>query len=291
MKKVKHAWIFDVDGVITNPEEKVVTRPRILEEIIKRLQSGEPVALVTGRSLEWLVRSVLSPLEKRIDDKTLMDRLYVSGEFGGAYIKFPGGQKQSFVDEEIVIPVNIIESAKQIASEFSHSMFFDTTKRTMVSIEMNDNASVREFRQYQRRLIPKLRDVLGGKGLLAVFDIHADRIATNIKHKRANKYFAAKQVANWLKEKSLKPKEFVIFGDAESDLEMGMEIYDQGLKVRFVFVGGQEELKGKEFPFPVIFTKGHCEEGTLEYLTSESEPTPKRTLKQSGEQTITGDFS
>lgn len=31
MKSPKSAWLFDVDGVITHPEEKRITEPQILD--------------------------------------------------------------------------------------------------------------------------------------------------------------------------------------------------------------------------------------------------------------------
>ena len=44
-----NAWIFDVDGVITNPIEKRVTLSKIVDELIRRLKKNEPIGLNTGR--------------------------------------------------------------------------------------------------------------------------------------------------------------------------------------------------------------------------------------------------
>lgn len=79
---VNHAWLFDIDGVITHPEQKRVTEPRIIDEIIKRLQAGEPVALVTGRSLSWMIDRVVSPLEQKVNDKSLLTNFFGLGEKG-----------------------------------------------------------------------------------------------------------------------------------------------------------------------------------------------------------------
>lgn len=52
--------------MITNPEQKRVTEPRILEEIIKRLKTAEPVALVTGRSIDF-TQSYSEPGSEYVD--------------------------------------------------------------------------------------------------------------------------------------------------------------------------------------------------------------------------------
>lgn len=49
-RQVDTAYLFDVDGVLTDPVEKRVDREEIFSEIISRLQSGQPVAFNTGRS-------------------------------------------------------------------------------------------------------------------------------------------------------------------------------------------------------------------------------------------------
>jgi len=53
MTVVDIAWIFDIDGVVTNP---------LLVHIADKLKSGEPVAFNAGRSTSWLIERVINPL-------------------------------------------------------------------------------------------------------------------------------------------------------------------------------------------------------------------------------------
>lgn len=271
MKTTKNAWLFDVDGVITNPEQKRVTEPQILDEIAKRLQRNEPVALITGRNLEWVTDRVASQLETKVTEKKLLDNLFVSGEFGGSFTIYRNGQRNQKVDEEIRVPQDIIEKAREIAAKFSDSMFFDESKKTMVSIEMNDNLSIDQFKSPQKELVEQLNRMLEEEHVQDRFMVHADSIATNIRDKKANKRFAAKQVIGWLVDKGIRPQSFITTGDSSSDLEMAQEIHDKGLPVTFVFVGKETDRRkigGQNLPFPVTFTQGKYEKGTLEYLAS-----------------------
>mgnify|MGYP001619811015 CR=1 FL=1 len=267
-KTIEHAWLFDVDGVITNSEQKRVTEPRILDEIIKRLQAGEMVALITGRSLKWVEERVLNPLEEKIENKEILDNLFVSGEFGGPNLKYLRGEKVYSVDPNISVPQEIVDSARAISEEFSKTMMWDESKKTMVSIEMKDGIAISDFSGPQSDLVRRLDELLGEKGLKEKYWIHRDLIGTNIMERTANKSLATKQVLTWLRENGIKPENFVAFGDNKSDLEIGNEISLQGLPVQFVFVGGKELLENQKFDFPVIFTNGIYENGTLEYLTS-----------------------
>jgi len=54
------AWIFDVDGVITNNETRTVVETEILQIIIAMLKNDQPVALNTGRSLAWTIENVVN---------------------------------------------------------------------------------------------------------------------------------------------------------------------------------------------------------------------------------------
>lgn len=52
---VQTAYLFDVDGVITNPTEKKITENSLLTILAEKLQANIPVTLNTGRSNEWMI--------------------------------------------------------------------------------------------------------------------------------------------------------------------------------------------------------------------------------------------
>lgn len=267
-KMVNSAWIFDVDGVITDPEIKQAN-PLLITEIVKKINAQEPVALVTGRALKWVLERVVSKIESQIDNPMLLNNLFVSGEFGGGHIVYENGVRKEAINSDFSVPKEIIEETKQLTEhEFSDSMFIDPDKKTMLSIEMNDGLTVAAFNPRQEELLPKLKEILEMHPKKTEFEIHEDRIATNIKNKKANKSYATQQVISWLSKRGIKPKQFFAFGDASSDAEIPQEISRNNLPVSFVFVGEKWQLENISIPFPTIFTQNKFDNGTLEFLKS-----------------------
>lgn len=275
-KIVETAWLFDVDGVITHPEQKEVTEDEILDKIIEKIQIGEPVTLNTGRSLSWLVKQVINPLKERIKEKKkdlkVLENFFAVGEKGNAWIIFAeDGQDQELFDETVSVPQFLQEEIKNLVQkQFSETMFYDEIKKTMISIEMKKEVLVLEFKAQQKKLNQELLEILQKYNLEEQFKIDPTRIATDIENKQVGKGLGAKKILEWLSKKRINAKQFITFGDSKSDLEMAEEIHKSGQTVKFVFVGEKEELDESNPPFPVIFTKNHCEQGTLEYLASHS---------------------
>lgn len=267
---VDHAWLFDVDGVITHPEQKKVTEPEIFNEIIKRLTSGEPVALVTGRSLTWMTERVIDPLVAKIDDKSLLRNFFGLGEKGGVWVTFDSdGNRQETIDENVSVPQFLQEEVREmIENRFSDTMCFDDSKKTMISTEMRDDITVNQFQEPQRKLTKELQNLLQKHELFDSFNVDPTRIATDIENKHVGKALGSQKVLEWLRVHNIRPESFIAFGDSKSDVPMAQFLHDQGLSVTLVFVGGSQLLEGQNFQFPVIFTQGLCEKGTLEYLSS-----------------------
>lgn len=265
MKEI--AWLFDVDGVITNPSTKQVEHPEILDFIAERLAKGEYVALVTGRGLQWAMKRVAQPLENKLPDKKLLDTFFMSGEFGGASTTWQNGLPQHLVDSSISVPQEIIDEAKSLVERsYSDTNFYDTEKETMISIEMHDGMNIDTFKKAQAQLVPELQGLLLKHQLNDRFEVHVDRIATNIRAKGANKHHAAKQVVAWAESRNLKPDMYFAFGDSHSDTEIAEQIHMMHLPVELIFVGGKHHLEGKSFDFRITFTDEHCDDGVIEWV-------------------------
>lgn len=274
IREVEHAWLFDVDGVITNPEQKRVTEPKILDEIAKRLEKGEPVALVTGRSIDFMKDRVISPLKKKIADPNLLQNFLAMGEKGGVWITYENGQPQEHIDDHISVPQDLKDQVRGlIEEEFSDLMFYDETKKTMISTEMKDNTSVENYHKRQTELNRKLEELVVSHGLQSKLEVDPTTIATDIQDKNVGKDFAARRVLDWLKQRNIKPQNFITVGDSRSDLPMAQEIHSQGLAVTFVFVGKEVDrdyIREQSLPFPVSFPQNTYEKGTLEFLSQTS---------------------
>lgn len=266
MKTVKQMLIFDVDGVIANPQEKKVTEPEILDYIIQRLEKNEPIALNTGRSLVWLVNRILDPILEKIKYKKIIQNFFASGEKGGTWITFDkGGVIQYRKDKTISIPLTLQKRVRNlIKSEFSDSMFYDETKETMISVEMKDNYEIEKFTERQIILIKKLQKIIIEENSDKQLKIDPTIVATDIENKHVGKGFAMERILKWLNEKNVKPQKFITFGDSLSDLPMPQKLYEKKYNVEFVYVGKNKIIKS--YPFPIIYTKKFFGEGTSEAL-------------------------
>ena len=156
-KQVKNAWLFDVDGVITDPQEKKVLEEGLFEQIISRLEAGEPVAFNTGRDLGFVQEKVIDELLKRTDKKKLQN-LFAVAEKGALWAAFgPDGREKESIDESISVPEEVKNRVRDLVKQkFSDCMFYDETKRTMISIEMNHNGDLEEFSVKREELLEDL---------------------------------------------------------------------------------------------------------------------------------------
>lgn len=270
IKTVDHMLIMDVDGVITNPQEKRITEPEILDQIAKRLEKGEPVALNTGRSVEWLRDRILNPLAQIVKDKKMLTNFLAVAEIGGTWAEFDqDGNIVESKDEGIYVPSNLKDEVRSIINqEYSDTMFFDESKLTMISTEMRDGHPLEDYKKKQEILTGRLKTLLADKGLEDKFKVDPTTIATDIENKHVGKHFAVKRIIEWVKNKGIAPKRYIAFGDSfRSDVPMAEEIHSQGFPVEFVYVG-KENIQKSDYPFPINQPIAHFGNGTLEYLKS-----------------------
>lgn len=270
-----NVYIFDVDGVISDPKEKRPTIEGILDIIAYKLSKNEPVALNTGRSLSWMIERIITPLLLKVNDKKFLQNFFAVGEKGGTWLTFDKeGVQEEHKDASISVPSELQQKVRKlIKSDFSATTFFDDSKLTMVSTEMHDGFDDEKRKQLyepaQKALVLKLEELLGEKGLKYDFKVDPTTIATDIENKHVGKDFAVKRIIKWLEEKKIKPQKYITFGDSKSDIPMAQELYRQGLSVEFVFVGKKSDVNSSDYPFPVKITNAQYQLGTLEYLNQE----------------------
>jgi len=268
MSRNKTVWIFDVDGVITHPSKKINTKPEILNHIIEKLKIDDTVALNTGRSLTWIKERVINLILAKIPDKTILKNLIAVGEMGGVWLTFDDNEKANeYIDNSLSIPKPLRDKIKElIKAKYSSSMFYDDTKKTMVSIEMNEGMSIDNYKKIQKLLINDLSQVIKESDLWQNLKIDTTTIASDVMNKHVGKGFAVHRIADWLKERNVNSRKVLAFGDSMSDLPMAEKFYELGFSIEFIFVGKNNHLGKTEYPFPIYFTKSKYEKGTLEFL-------------------------
>lgn len=269
---VDTAWIFDIDGVVTNPSDKKVNEPQILVHIANALKKDQPVAFNTGRSSSWLNERVINPLLEMIEDKSILRNFFAITEKGSCWLTFGNnGKMEKHVDKSISVPVSLQQEVKELVlKNYANSIFYDESKQTMISSEMINGLPIEEFQKGQQRLIADLNKILQQNNLLDTVKVDSTTIATDIESKHVGKAFATELILELLKKKGIKPKQFIAFGDSPSDIAMAEKLREKNLTFTFIFVDDKGQLKGREHPFPIVFTKDKFDKGTLEFLKEHS---------------------
>ena len=245
------AFIFDIDGVITDTKTKKIKELQILD-ILSHILTESLLILNTGRSLTWIRERVLDPLLAKVNGKNLSNSLFVVGEFGGASLGFDSsGNINVFKDKSIFYDSVLAgEVSEIILNESSESMIFDETKETMITTEMRDGYFIEKYKKAQKKLKSKLKEILKDKKLEDKLDVQSDTIAVNILDKKVGKDYAVKKILDWIKERGLRIDEFTAFGDSISDLDMGKELVKRRYDIKFIYVG-TDRLDKKKYKFPI----------------------------------------
>jgi HAD superfamily hydrolase (TIGR01484 family) len=265
-----NVYIFDVDGVITNPQEKQIKENKILDEISQKLEKSIPVAFNTGRTLTWVIDRVIHPLLLKINDKTILQNLFIVGEKGGVWLTFDQkGQMHSEKDDSILMTRDLQNKLRALAeNEFKDYVFYDNDKQTMITLEVKDDVSLEAFNRIHPALNKRISEILEKEDPEGKFKLTPTTLDTDIENKFVGKGFAVNRILKWLRERKLNPKKFIAFGDSGADIEMAEEINKQGYSVIYVYVGNKTKPEKNKYPFEIVYTQNYFDKGTLEYLTS-----------------------
>lgn len=241
-------YIFDIDGVLTNPDTKV-PNSHILHFIAEELNKGWHVAIATGRSSTW-VQQHITPLVSKDLQGALLDNLFVSCEKGAVTITFSGNVPNTDIDAQFHIPHPIQDIIQQAISGMD-GIFFDPDKRTMLSVEIVGGED-KEKVAIEKGMLEKLENFVADHILPEFPDVHMEKteISMDLQSKYIDKRIAAEKLFNFLRNKNIKPNSFVAFGDSPSDASIAEKIVEEEGKVTFVYVGKKPLVR--EYGFPVI---------------------------------------
>jgi hydroxymethylpyrimidine pyrophosphatase-like HAD family hydrolase len=262
------AWLFDVDGVLTQPEHKTVREPALFAELIRRLARGEPVGTNTGRSLTFLSAGLLDPLEALVSDRRLLHGLIAIGERGSAWITYNAdGARGEHVDAATPLSPALRDEVRALLQrpDLAVVMFFDETKRTMISTELRPGKTIVEYAEPQRALVAELHAMLARHGLADQYRVDPTSIATDIEYRGVGKAYGAAKFAAMLEQRGIRPARYVCFGDSLSDYDMLTALGARGDRAELIFVGEPAQLAGRDTRV-VTFVQPLYAPGTLAYL-------------------------
>lgn len=260
---MKPVYVFDLDGVITNPVDSSVDLD-VVATIRRMLHDGYFIAINTGRSYDWVERNFIRNLrESNVSEEDLATRFIAVCEKGGMAVTLAEGEAKTAVSEH-ALPEAYAEQVKGIFDANAHlyeSMFWDETKRTMATIEKLPAADLGLFHEQQKRLVDMLRTRFGPD-----IQIDATTIATDVEALQAGKYAGAEIIYAWAEQNGAQAS-FVSFGDSLSDVPMAQCFADKQSSSTFVYVG-DAELDSSYEAVHVVRPNSRHAKGTAEYLAA-----------------------
>ncbi|QQS20183.1 hypothetical protein IPL85_01890 [Candidatus Saccharibacteria bacterium] len=240
---VDTAYLFDVDGVLTNPTTKIVDREAIFTGLIDRLQAGLPVAFNTGRSTKWVVDNVVQPMLERASDPGILQNAIIVGEKGASWATFgEDGTPLYGIADSLSLPDTLSQAVDELASKYADTMGNLDPKQTMFSVEMLDGANIDEFHVVQAVFASELQALLDSHPEGAMFRVDKTAIATDVESRYVGKALGADRFLEFLQTRDLKAKHYVAFGDSPSDLAMAEELARRSQSVEMVYVGNPADI-------------------------------------------------
>ncbi|WP_422935312.1 hypothetical protein [Sinomonas sp. P47F7] len=262
-----YALLLDVDGPIASPVSRTV-RPEIIGLLLELGSSGIPVVFNTGRSDTFIARQVMDPMLAAGMPDGL--RVHAICEKGATWFSYTSaGAGPVHVDHELAVPGEFAADMRDLVSTgYSDYMFFDETKRAMVSVEQRLEIANVTYREVQERFDMDAMSAMSRRGLGAVrldhhvpgdddsldFRIDPTIISTDIESVRLGKDLGASRACELLRRDGIVPQAWFTMGDSRTDYAMADWLHHNDHEVRHVDVRPEDGVPDKPYE---ILTAGY----------------------------------
>ncbi|WP_245836240.1 hypothetical protein [Paramicrobacterium agarici] len=272
--------LLDVDGPIASPETRSIAVPSIAPDLAALANAGVPIAFNTGRSDAFLREQVVPPLlEAGLSRDALV---WGVCEKGAVWMQITAdGAGDVTVDEELAMPDVVARDVDDLVKrEYSDLVFFDDTKRAMVSVEQNTNISNESYLERQGEFDEKVAEILTRHWLgferegektpdtsgSIRYRIDPTIISTDIESIRVGKDLGAELVMKFLTDAGVAvPRRWRTLGDSRTDYAMADWLHERGFDVVHVDVRPNDGVLDKPYPVRHHDSLIHDEAGA-EYL-------------------------
>src|SRR6478735_976533 len=261
--------LFDVDGPIASPVTRSISIPSIVTDLVAMAAAGVPIAFITGRSADFIRNQVVGPLcDAGLGDALEREGARVFGVFekGGAWAPITGaGMGEVTVDESVAFADDAVDGVRRLVRDrFADTMFFDETKRAMISVEQRTDIDSETFKAAQRRFEDAAFDLLTGLGVglrygeretpdadgRVPYRIDPTIISTDIESVLLDKDRGAQRAFDYFAARGPLPRRWRSIGDSRSDYKMADYVHDAGFEVAHVDVRPADGVLDR--PYQVI---------------------------------------
>ncbi|MDR6891831.1 HAD hydrolase family protein [Falsarthrobacter nasiphocae] len=249
----RYALLLDVDGPIASPESRRV-RPEITDALTRLSQAGTPLVFNTGRSDAFISQTVLPGLTVGSEGAPI----HAICEKGASWFTLTSSRESELhVDESLVLPEALRSEIRDLTGEFADFMFFDETKRAMISVEQNTDVRNELYQRVQAGFDQKAAEAVERHGLSDRVRLDPTIISTDIEDSRVGKDLGADRALELLRADGLDPADYVwrTVGDSRTDYAMADRLHELGLTVAHVDVRPSDGIpEGR--PYEVLTYEG-----------------------------------
>ncbi|MFC7861511.1 hypothetical protein ACFQ9D_10060 [Arthrobacter koreensis] len=266
MTSARFGLLLDVDGPVASPLTRTVS-PAVIGHLVALAAAGWPVVFNTGRSDEFIRTQVMEPM---IAAGLPADvTLHAVCEKGGVWFSFSGsgaGAGEVSVDGELALPASYASAIRDLVAEkYTGHMFFDETKRSMVSVEQNVDVANADYLAEQKEFDADALELMSRFDMgVCRLDHHAPDsddsvdyridptiISTDIEALGVGKDLGARRALTLLQDAGTPvPRTWRTVGDSRTDYAMADELHALGYDVAHVDVRPADGVPAK--PYPVL---------------------------------------
>lgn len=255
--------LLDVDGPVASPVTRTVP-DRIITDLLTLAAAGWPVVFNTGRSDAFIREQVMAPmLAAGIPSDVTFHAVC---EKGATWFSFTAdGAGQVFVDHGLALPRSFADDVRDLVEEkYSHVMFFDETKLSMVSVEQLLEADNADYLQSQRFFDDDALEIMHSHDMGACrlereepdssgdieYRVDPTIISTDIESVLVGKDRGAERALTLVAPLMEVPHTWRTVGDSRTDYAMADYLHEQGFDVAHVDVRPADGIPVK--PYEVI---------------------------------------
>ena len=255
------ALLLDVDGPLASPVTRRVS-PQIIASLLELIDRGIPVVFNTGRSDAFIAEQLMTPmLEAGLPAESV---IHAVCEKGAVWFSFtPDGPSRIHVDKSLAMPTAFGDDIRDLVSRsYADHMFFDETKRAMVSVEQHIEVESGSYLAEQAKFDADALVLLGEHDLGAVrlehrapaasgrvdYRVDPSIISTDIESVRLGKDLGASRAVELLAAQGILPQAWRTVGDSRTDYAMADWLHHQDHVVKHVDVRPAEGVPEKPYP-------------------------------------------
>ncbi|MGQ7786800.1 hypothetical protein [Nesterenkonia sp. K-15-9-6] len=258
--------LLDVDGPIASPVSRTVAITSIGRDLAAMANRGIPVIFNTGRSDDFIAREVVPPLREA--GLRAGAPVFTISEKGAVWAEVtPEGLGEIHIDAELRLPGALADDVRALVAErFSGHMFFDETKRAMISLEQRTDVANEDYLAVQPEFDAAVPALLEKH---QVRDVRIDPtiISTDIEHERLGKDLGAARALELLRERGITPQAWYTMGDSRTDYAMASWLHERGHQVSHVDVRPADGIPETAHPVLTSDTGAIHDDAGAEFLS------------------------